>query len=663
MPRARQGSLASSAVTPGTQRYDPMTVLSTEASESPLPARGGRSTNLASAFVGARIIACSSEAAGCEAENLLYESRDLVWRARRGAKAARVALRLSAAGAPRLGFGADFVRSVGWRCAPGHAPVQATVEASSDGDAYRVLLTLTTPDASAGEFHLWDLPSALDLTRERHVRFTLDGDAQLSSLLCCSENARTAAQALAATATPQRSDDEEDEDAAAARRALDETADELARKIDALRESEKRSRELFAALDRRDARAESSSSTDQDVTRPSSYATSTVTSPNRMPPSAASSVVGPSPGTARLEAALAGARAARTRAERDCDAAERRRRAEPTFPRAFWDDAQSALVLPDAAGPPPLSALALPDGARDAAGPPPAAAPRRPAADAAGGGPAVGSAARGAAPAAFDGAAVEAGLRALADRIDAFAESRERAVPEQNSAAIEALAARVDALARDFEARPRAAGAVDAVASERPPMAPDTGCEPPAPRPAPQLSPAAGSEPPRPTAREASPPRATAVPAWSPRSTVPGLRRGPARGGGADAPPRPLPPPEMPPRAAPVAAPVAASPPRSPPRRAEHAPSPRRAEVATSPLRRAEPPAAEPPAPQRRGPSVAAVTEALARDSVDDRDAETHLTRCILRAALRRKLRRRDRKAAELKMNEFMRATRRVAKA
>ena len=107
---------------------------------------------------------------------------------------------------------------------------------------------------------------------------------------------------------------------------------------------------------------------------------------------------------------------------------------------------------------------------------------------------------------------------------------------------------------------------------------------------------------------------------------------------------------------APVAAPVAASPPpRSPPRRAE---------VATSPLRRAEPPAAEPPsAPQRRGPSVAAVTEALARDSIDDRDAETHLTRCILRAALRRKLRRRDRKAAELKMNEFMRATRRVAKA
>ena len=198
MPRARRtGSLASSGpVTPGTQRYDPMTVLSTEAgsatSQSPLPVQG-RSTNLASAFVGARIIACSSEAAGCEAENLLYESRDLVWRARRGAKAARVALRLSAAGAPRLGFGADFVRSVGWRCAPGHAPVQATVEASRDGDSYRVLATLRTPDASAGEFHLWDLPSALDLTRERHVRFTLEGDAQLSSILCCSENARTAA--------------------------------------------------------------------------------------------------------------------------------------------------------------------------------------------------------------------------------------------------------------------------------------------------------------------------------------------------------------------------------------------------------------------------------------------------------------------------------------
>ena len=183
--RARS-SLASSAVTPGTQRYDPMTVLSSEPTQSPLPVQG-RSTNLASAFVGARIIACSSEAAGCEAENLLYESRDLVWRARRGAKAARVALRLSAAGAPRLGFGADFVRSVGWRCAPGHAPVQATVEASSDGDAYRVLATLRTPDASAGEFHLWDLPAALDLTRERHVRFTLEGDAQLSSLLCCSD--------------------------------------------------------------------------------------------------------------------------------------------------------------------------------------------------------------------------------------------------------------------------------------------------------------------------------------------------------------------------------------------------------------------------------------------------------------------------------------------
>ena len=294
MPRARRtGSLASSGpVTPGTQRYDPMTVLSSEPTTSPLPVQG-RSTNLASAFVGARIIACSSEAAGCEAENLLYESRDLVWRARRGAKAARVALRLSATGAPRLGFGADFVRRVGWRCAPGHAPETATAEASSDVDAYRVLATLRTPDASAGDFHPWDLPSALDLSKEHHVRFTLEGDAQLSSLLCCSDNARTAVQALAQNATPPRSDNEEDEDAAAARRALDETADELARKIDALRESERRSRELFAALDRRDARADSSSSTDQDVTRPSSYATSTVTSPNRMPPSAASSVVGP----------------------------------------------------------------------------------------------------------------------------------------------------------------------------------------------------------------------------------------------------------------------------------------------------------------------------------------------------------------------------------
>lgn len=590
--------------TPGTQRYDPMTVLSTEPSRSPRPTRG-RGTNLASAFVGARVVACSSEAAGCEAENLLYESRDLVWRARRGAKQARVTLRLNAAGAPRLGFGVESVRSVGWRCAPGRAPASATVEASRDGDAYRVLRKLDAPDATAGEFSLWDLDAPLDVATERHVRFTIKGDAQLSAVLCCAEPACTAAPALAGGATPPRSDGEEDADAAQARRALDATADELARKIDALRESEKRSRELFAALDRCDARADSSSS-DPDATRPSSYATSATSTafPHAPPPpSSTSSLAGP------------GA-TARTRAERDCDAAARRRR-EPTFPRAFWVDAPTA----------------------------PAPAPWRSVVDAAGGDPAVVRAARAAAPAAFDGAAVEAGLRALAGRIDAFATRVERpapAAPEPPSAALEALAARVDDLARDFEGRPRADAAVDAVASERPPMAPDPGSEPPAPRPPPQI---AGRGAPAPAAPP--PPRATAVPAWSPRSTVPGL--GPASD--ADPPPRSLPPPEMPPRRAEAA---------TSPRRAEATVSPRRAEATASP-RRAEPPDVEPPAP-RRGPSVAAVTEALARDPVDDRDAETHLTRCILRAALRRKLRRRDRKAAELKMNEFMRATRRVAR-
>jgi len=572
--------------TPGTQRYDPMTVLSTEPSRSPPPTRG-RGTNLASAFVGARVVACSSEAAGCEAENLLYESRDLVWRARRGATQARVTLRLNALGAPRLGFGVESVRSVGWRCAPGRAPASATVEASRDGDAYRVLRKLDAPDATAGEFSLWDLDAPLDVAAESHVRFTIKGDAQLSAVLCCAEPARTAAPALAGGATPPRSDGEEDADAAQARRALDATADELARKIDALRESEKRSRELFAALDRRDARADSSSS-DPDATRPSSYATSATSTafPHAPPsPSTTSSLAGP------------GA-TARTRAERDCDAAARRRR-EPTFPRAFWVDAPTA----------------------------PAPAPWRSVVDAAGADPAVVRAARAAAPAAFDGAAVEAGLRALADRIDAFATRVERpapASPEPPSAALEALAARVDDLAQYFERNTDAA--VDAVASERPPMAPDPGSEPPAPRPPPQI---AGRGAPAPAALP--PPRATAVPAWSPRSTVPGL--GPASD--ADPPPRSLPPPEM------------------PPRRAE-------ATAAASP-RRVDPPAVEPPAP-RRGPSFAAVTEALARDPVDDRDAETHLTRCILRAALRRKLRRRDRKAAELKMNEFMRATRRAAR-
>lgn len=105
---------AESTTTSQPSLYNPMSVLDSEASPpDPIAPLQQAEHNLASAHCGARVAACSSEAPGCEAENLLYESPQLVWRPR-DAKP-WVVVELGSAGAPALGLGPATLRSVGWR--------------------------------------------------------------------------------------------------------------------------------------------------------------------------------------------------------------------------------------------------------------------------------------------------------------------------------------------------------------------------------------------------------------------------------------------------------------------------------------------------------------------------------------------------------------------
>ena len=95
--------------------WDPTNVLSSESGSPERQPSAAAATNLASAFVGARVVGCGGELPGCEAENALYESPQLVWEPRSGA-GAWLAVRLRATGAfPRLGLGRDAVRCVGWQ--------------------------------------------------------------------------------------------------------------------------------------------------------------------------------------------------------------------------------------------------------------------------------------------------------------------------------------------------------------------------------------------------------------------------------------------------------------------------------------------------------------------------------------------------------------------
>ena len=225
--------------------WDPTNVLSSESGSPERQPSAAAATNLASAFVGARVVGCGGELPGCEAENALYESPQLVWEPRSGA-GAWLAVRLRATGAfPRLGLGRDAVRCVGWQPAAARAgrPTAVRVDASSDGDEWRRILDASSSDDSAKAV-LFDLRSPLRLAHEAFVRFTVveaSGGARpaLAAVYCFAEPAAVARAALGdAPAAPVPDNDEADPAVGggpAARRFLDDSAESLARKIAALR--------------------------------------------------------------------------------------------------------------------------------------------------------------------------------------------------------------------------------------------------------------------------------------------------------------------------------------------------------------------------------------------------------------------------------------------
>lgn len=127
-----------------------MAVLSSSSASStasPILRTAGLS-NLASAYVGAEVVAASSELPGAEATNTLYDSPQLCacWLAARTGSIRRVwrsgaglpqwiVVHLLPSGAPQLGLGRDSVRSIGWSCGSSSStnPLEVAIHASRDG--------------------------------------------------------------------------------------------------------------------------------------------------------------------------------------------------------------------------------------------------------------------------------------------------------------------------------------------------------------------------------------------------------------------------------------------------------------------------------------------------------------------------------------------------
>lgn len=163
------------------ESFDPLSELSASTEGATPPAVDEVAPNLASAAVGAQVVACSSEVPGCEAANVLYDSPELVWRSRPGLPQWVVA-RLQPSGAPRLGLGFADVLCVGWSCdrASAATPRSVVVHASRfKAGPWRLVAELTAHGAGT---HIFDLETPLAVGDEPFVRVTV---AETAGALHC----------------------------------------------------------------------------------------------------------------------------------------------------------------------------------------------------------------------------------------------------------------------------------------------------------------------------------------------------------------------------------------------------------------------------------------------------------------------------------------------
>lgn len=223
---------------------DPMSVLSSSGSSGGggNESVGVKCQNLASAFVGAEVIAASSQVPGCEASNTLYDSQELTWRCDPGLPQ-WIVLRLCPSGVPKLGLGRDTVTRVGWSCSrtSGSNPRRVSVQASRQGSVWRVVADLSCAERK-GVFEIAPLKVsvepfvrvAISETRGQEscvvdkIYFYTDGNISTSSSSSSSSSTESSSSIVAFFA---------------------KSSESIASKLAALRSSEQRQKALFATLD------------------------------------------------------------------------------------------------------------------------------------------------------------------------------------------------------------------------------------------------------------------------------------------------------------------------------------------------------------------------------------------------------------------------------
>ena len=143
---AMEQSLTSSLDAGGKRLWPP----DDSTAESDGEIRYPRGRNLLSAGAGARVVGCSSEMAGCAAQNLLTPFENEIW--------------LSAEALPqhvtvRVAAGAPPLRAVGWAC--WHAfttnPRAVRVEESADGEFFERVDELVVMEGPRRGVHLFEL--------------------------------------------------------------------------------------------------------------------------------------------------------------------------------------------------------------------------------------------------------------------------------------------------------------------------------------------------------------------------------------------------------------------------------------------------------------------------------------------------------------------------
>uniref|UniRef100_A0A7S3JUW5 Uncharacterized protein n=1 Tax=Aureoumbra lagunensis TaxID=44058 RepID=A0A7S3JUW5_9STRA len=226
------------------QKWDPTTVLGVSPLQIEERAQDNefQKVNFASAFVGARVLQVSSEESGAEAENVLFQAPELVWRSRQGPPQWFIIRIIPAGVFPSLGLGRDLCKSIGWIASGQSRPMEVIIHVSPDGQSWRELQTIKS---SIKSYTLVDLDEPFNVSSEPFLRFEVKstangGPCRMQSLSCCGYQAKQYIHQDDNQSSSSNSDGSD---------ATQISIEQISQRVAAVISSEARQLELFTKLD------------------------------------------------------------------------------------------------------------------------------------------------------------------------------------------------------------------------------------------------------------------------------------------------------------------------------------------------------------------------------------------------------------------------------